>query len=219
MDTVGASHRTLRQRVADEIHAMITSGELRPGERLVEDRLAESLGVSRNPVREAIRLLESTGLVEVQPRRGAYVATVDVDDLRQLLAVRARLEGYTAELAAARRTDEDVAAVRQWVEAGRAATEAGDLVRAAECHRGFHKEVERIAGNRYLAEVGGPLLNRTELVFSLLLDARGGITWSEHDHIADAIGAGDPEAARAAVEQHLDLVVEGLERRDSATTA
>jgi len=214
VESVGAAHRTLRQTVADEIHAMITSGELKPGERLVEDRLAESLGVSRNPVREAIRLLESTGLVEVKPRRGAYVATVDLDDLRQLLEVRVRLEGYAAELAAERRTPDDVIAVRRWIKEGRAATKEGDIVRAAQCHRGFHKEIERIGGNRYLAEVGEPLLNRTELVFSLLLDLRGGITWSEHDHICRAIDAGDPAAARGAVEEHLGMVVEGLERRD-----
>lgn len=217
METVGAAHRTLRQTVADEIHAMITSGQLRQGERLVEDRLAESLGVSRNPVREAIRLLESTGLVEVIPRRGAYVATVDVDDLRQLLEVRRRLEGYAAELAAEHADDEDVTRIRSWIEEGRAATEAGDVVRAAQCHRGFHKEVERIAGNRYLSEVSEPLLNRTELVFSLLIDMRGGITWSEHDQICAAIEVADPAAARSAVEAHLGLVVDGLERRDGAS--
>src|SRR5690606_36730372 len=115
----------------------------------------------------AIRLLESTGLVEVRPRRGAYVATVDVDDLRQLLEVRAQLEGFAAALAAERATVDDADRVARWVEEGRAATAAGDLVRAAECHRGFHKEIDRLAGNRYLSEVAQPLLNPTELVFSL----------------------------------------------------
>lgn len=217
--SIGSSHRTLRQRVAEEIHALIRSGELKPGERLVEDRLAEALGVSRNPVREAIRLLEATGLVEVRPRRGAYVATVDVDDLRQLLEVRSRLEGFAAELAALRGTPDDVAAVRRWVSDGRAATKEGDVVRAAECHRSFHREIERIAGNRYLTEVTQPLLNRTELVFSILLDQRGGITWSEHDSICEALEARDPEAARAAVEHHLGLVAEGLDQHDPDASA
>lgn len=219
MDTVGATHRTLRQTVADEIHTMITTGELAPGERLVEDRLAEALGVSRNPVREAIRLLEKTGLVEVIPRRGAYVTTIDLDDLRQLLAVRQRLEGYAAELAAERRQPGDGEAIRRWIKEGRAATKEGDPVRAAECHRGFHREIERIGGNRYLGEVSEPLLNRTELVFSLLVDHRGPQTWAEHEEICRAIEAGDPEWAHRAVEEHLGAVVAGLENRDDIAVA
>src|SRR5918999_3602432 len=98
--TIGSTHRTLREAVVDEIRGMITRGELKPGDRLVEDRLAEQLGVSRNPVREAIRALESTGLDEVRPRKGAYVSSFDVEDVRKLLEIRALLEAYAAELAA-----------------------------------------------------------------------------------------------------------------------
>lgn len=213
MNSVGATHRTLRQAVADEIHGLITSGELKPGERLVEDRLAARLGVSRNPVREAIRLLESTGLVEVLPRRGAYVTSVDVDDIIQVLHLRAVLEGYAAACAAERRTPDDVKAIRHWIKEGRAATRAGDIVRSAECHRSFHLEIERVAGNRYLVEVSEPLRNRTELVFSLLIEQRGRITWSEHDEIVTAIDAGDPEAARRAVNDHLGRVQAELAQR------
>lgn len=213
MNSVGASHRTLRQAVADEIHGLITSGELKPGERLVEDRLAAQLGVSRNPVREAIRLLEATGLVEVRPRRGAYVTTVDVADIIQVLQLRAVLEGYAAGLAAEQHTGDDVKAVRTWIREGRAATRDGDVVRSAECHRAFHLEIERIAGNRYLAEVSEPLRNRTELVFSLLIEQRGGITWSEHEEICKSIDARDPERARQAVNDHLGRVQAELARR------
>ena len=92
MGTIGESYRPLREVVAEEIRAMIVRGDLAPGERLLEDRLAEQLGVSRNPVREAIRSLEATGLVEVVPRRGAYVSRLDVEDARQLLEVRGILE-------------------------------------------------------------------------------------------------------------------------------
>lgn len=213
MNSVGATHRTLRQAVADEIHGLITSGELKPGERLVEDRLAAQLGVSRNPVREAIRLLESTGLVEVRPRRGAYVTSVDVDDIVQVLQLRAVLEGHAAACAAERRTADDVKAIRRWIKEGRTATKDGDVVRSATCHRSFHLEIERIAGNRYLADVSEPLRNRTELVFSLLLEQRGRITWSEHDEIATAIANGDPDKARQAVADHLARVQAELVRR------
>ena len=80
---------------------MIASGQLQPGERLFEDRLAEQLGVSRNPVREALRALEGTGLVEVLPRRGAYVSRIDADRVRQLLELRSVIEAYAAETAGA----------------------------------------------------------------------------------------------------------------------
>jgi DNA-binding GntR family transcriptional regulator len=91
---IGSSHRTLREVVAEEIRSMILDGSLLPGERLLEDRLAEQLGVSRNPVREAIRALEGTGLVEVVPRRGAYVANLDPDQAHQLLELRSVIEAY-----------------------------------------------------------------------------------------------------------------------------
>ena len=81
--TVGRSHRTLREVLADEIHGMISRGELNPGDRLLEDRLAEQLGVSRNP----IRALEGTGLVEVTPRRGASVPRQHAHRCRPLTVV------------------------------------------------------------------------------------------------------------------------------------
>ena len=74
-------HSPLRSIVAEKIRDMILNGELVAGERIIEDRIAEKLGVSRNPVREAIRLLETSGLVDVEPRKGAYVAELDVDAL------------------------------------------------------------------------------------------------------------------------------------------
>lgn len=211
---VGSTHRNLRQVVADEIHGMIMRGELGPGERLVEEKLAEQLGVSRNPVREAIRLLESTGLVEVRPRRGAYVSSVDVDDLREVLAVRGLIEGHAAELAAGRAGPGDVAAIDGWIERGEAATAAGDPLGAAACHRGFHLAVEEAGGNRYLGVAAGPLRSRTEMVFSLLLPERGPVSWAEHRAIRDAIAGGDGPEARRCVERHLERVLAQLESRD-----
>ena len=107
--TLGQQHLTLRESVAGEIRRMIMDGQLAPGERLFEDRLAEQLGVSRNPVREAIRALEGSGLVEVRPRRGAYVSQLDPHQATQLLELRAVIESYAARLAARNRTHADLA--------------------------------------------------------------------------------------------------------------
>lgn len=192
---------------------MITRGELKPGDRLVEDRLAERLGVSRNPVREAIRALESTGLVEVRPRKGAYVSSFDVGDVRKLLELRAVLEAYAAELAAshAGADAEGVARLTALLEDGRSASAADDLVRAAECHRDFHVAIERMAGNPYLAHAVAPLRHQTELVFSVISAHREQMSWDEHERVRDAIAAGDVAAARDATHAHMSSVVKALE--------
>lgn len=210
---IGLSHRTLRQAVAEEIRGMILSGRLQPGERLVEDKLAETLGVSRNPVREAIRSLEATGLVEVEPRRGAYVCRVDVDDVRQLLELRGLIEGYAAELAAARHRPEHIAALDDCIARGDAASVSNDNVEAAESHRDFHLTIEEAAGNRYLEEVVAPLRHRTEMVFSLLVETRGHLAWDEHRAIRDAIAAGDGALARERVVDHLSRVISDVSER------
>lgn len=207
---LGTTHRTLREIVADEIRAMIRSGELAPGQRLLEDALAEQLGVSRNPVREALRALEQTGLVEVQPRRGAYVATLDPTKAGELLELRAVLESFAAQLAAQRRTPDQLAEIREWASAGREATAANDIVRAATAHRQFHLAIERAAGNPFLPTAVEPLRAQTELVFSLLVDRRGLIGWSEHEATLAAIEAGDPDAAGRAARRHMDSVLQDL---------
>lgn len=208
--SLGQSHRTLREVVADEIHSMIMRGDLAPGERLFEDRLAEQLGVSRNPVREAIRALEGTGLVEVIPRRGAYVSTIDADQVVQLLELRSVIEAYAARRAAVRRTDAHLAALQRCIDVGRAAVANNDLLTAAQCHREFHVVIEQASGNSYLDMVVSPLRHQTELVFSMLTDTRGLLSWDEHQAIHDALRTGDVEAAGAATAQHMDNVIVGM---------
>jgi DNA-binding GntR family transcriptional regulator len=209
--TLGSSHRTLREAVVDELRGMITRGELKPGDRLVEDHLADQLGVSRNPVREAIRALESTGLVEVRPRKGAYVSSFDLEDVRKLLQLRALLEAYAAELAASGGDQAGLDRLTAVLEEGRRASEGDDLVRAAECHREFHVAIEQMTHHPYLAQTVGPLRHQTELVFSVLASQRGRMSWDEHQRIRDAIAAGDVPAARAATFAHMDSVLGALE--------
>lgn len=208
--SVGSAHRTLREIVSDEIRTLILSGELQAGERLFEDRLAERLGVSRNPVREALRELESTGLVEVIARRGAYVTTFDPAAARQILDLRQVLEAYAAELAAANRTEADLDAMRDCLAHGRAATADGDLVTAAGHHREFHQLVERASQNDYLEPTVGPLRHQTELVFSRLANHRGVLSWDEHQRLLEAIERHDATAARDATRDHMQSVLRDL---------
>src|ERR1700693_4514536 len=103
---LGEDHSSLHDRVVTELRQAILSGRLKPGERLVEGRLADELGVSRNPVREAIRALASEGLIEVTARRGAAVATMTEQEARETIELRALLEGQNGRLAARRHDGE-----------------------------------------------------------------------------------------------------------------
>ncbi len=191
---------------------MIIDGELAPGERLVEGQLAERLGVSRNPVREAIRSLEATGLVEVIPRKGAYVCMIDHEQVRLIQELRLVVEGYAISQASLRRTDEDLTRLQDCLTRGRAATEAGDTVAAAAHHRDFHLAVEQAAGNPFLEQVINPLRQQTELVFSVVVDARGDITWGEHEAIYEAVASGDADAALRLMREHITDALETFER-------
>lgn len=201
-----AGGRTLREVVADRIRTMILAGDLAPGERLFEDHLAAQLGVSRNPVREALRALESTGLVEVVPRRGAYVARFDPERTRQLLDLRGVLEGYAAELACRNHRPEDLDELRRCLADGRAATAAGDTGRAAGLHREFLVLVGRASRNEHLAVTLAPLRHQTDLACARFVEALGTVGWDHHARALAALECRDESAARAATVDHLRSV-------------
>lgn len=183
---------------------MILSQQLPPGARLIEADLAERFGVSRIPVREALHLLEATGLVEVVPRKGARVAVVDGTDIMYIQELRIAIEGYTAEAAALRRGPEDIEELSRCVEMGLTASKSGDTVGAAMWHRDFHLAMERAAKNPYLHLVLNPLRQRTEMVFSVLLEQRGSLlAWEQHGRLRDAIASADPARGRIAMESHI----------------
>ena len=211
------TEQPLREVVAGQLRLMILGGELKPGQRLVEGQLAERLGVSRNPVREAMRSLEATGLIEVVPRRGAHVCAIDKCEVHHIQRIRTLVEGYAVEQAALRQDPESIGRILNCLEDGRAATERGDPVTAAICHREFHIAVEEAAGIPFLHQVLDPLRQQTELVFSVVTDSRGDITWEEHEAIYDAVASGNAECAKELVRQHIVNALESFEQALEST--
>lgn len=209
----------LREVVAGQLRLMILDGELKPGQRLVEGHLAERLGVSRNPVREAMRSLEATGLIEVVPRRGAHVCAIDKCEVHHIQRIRTLVEGYAVEQAARRQDPESIGRILRCLEDGRAATERGDAVTAALCHRDFHIAVEEAAGIPFLHQVLDPLRQQTELVFSVVTDSRGDITWEEHEDIYSAIASGDAARAREMSRRHILNALESFQTAVESTPA
>jgi DNA-binding GntR family transcriptional regulator len=203
IETLGSTHLPLRDLVARELRRRILIGELAPGERLVEDRLAELLGVSRNPVREAIRVLSTEGFIEVTPRRGAAVSRISGEEAEELFDVRMALEGLAARLAARKRSPVAVERLRALLARSRSAVEAGDLVGVADMNTDFHVAVAEASGNAYLNLVMEPMLRRSQWVFLQTADARAPHSWAEHVGLFEAIVDGDEAAAEKHAVAHV----------------
>jgi GntR family transcriptional regulator of gluconate operon len=200
---------------AKEIRALVLSGRVKPGERLAELPLAARLGVSRPTVREALRRLESRGLL-ASDGRGLLVARLDADELRSALLTRSSLEGLHAGLAAARVRAGEVAPaqLRYLRELARAAarTGIGQRRRALDDDRAFHRAIDELAGSPVGAAMLAALWDRLIAGGPRVLDptrptrSGGDATASateEHRAILDAIESGKPRRAREAATRHV----------------
>ena len=202
--TIGADHVALREQVLAELRRRIVDGDYAQGERLTETRLADDFGVSRNPVREALRVVEAEGFVQILPRRGAVVATLDETAVRDLFAVREQLETLAAGLAAERATDKDVARLRRLLEDASAATDAKDFDQVAELNSAFHRAVIDVSGNRWLLSISAAMYHHVHWVFRVGAAQRAPHSWEEHIRLVEAIAAGDAEAASTAARVHVE---------------
>ena len=143
----------LRDVVFNTLRQAILKGELKPGERLMEIALAERLGVSRTPIREAMRKLELEGLVVMIPRRGAQVANITEKDLNDVLEVRIALENMAIEKACQNMTEDSMSKLWVAAKAFERTTAEGDLVKMAEADVAFHEIIYQASDNRRLIQV------------------------------------------------------------------
>ncbi|WP_066513780.1 GntR family transcriptional regulator [Bradyrhizobium macuxiense] len=200
---LGDDYLSLHGRVIEELRQAILSRRLKPGERLVEGRLADELGVSRNPVREAIRVLESEGLVEVTARRGASVVTMSDEEARETIEVRALLEGQNARLAARRREESIIKRIAAVLKQGNEAVAARRYDLLSDLNQQFHHELAEAGRNRVLADLLKRLRERTAMLFAPTDPVRQARTWDEHAAILRAIIAGDERAAATLAAEHV----------------
>lgn len=194
---------SLSKVVSDSIRGKILDGKLRPGERLVEDRLSEELGVSRVPVREALLTLSMQGLVNIEPRRGASVAEVTPETVAELVEVRALLEGLNARLAARHHEPNIVAQLRDTLRRGNDAAESSPPEELARLNAEFHERLSVASRNVVLSEVMRSLRERTSLAFALNGRTRAREDWQEHAGILAAVIDGDEELAALLATRHV----------------
>ena len=194
----------LRQSVYEALVELVVEGRLRPGQHLVETELARQLGVSRQPVREALHRLEAEGWVDLRPNQGAFVHVPTDEEVDQLLDVRELLEVETARLAAKAAAGGHVARLGLICHEGEAAVEAGDTGRFVAVNTEFHAELARMAGNAVLAELAEIVGRRVRWYYRQVAPVRGHESCAEHRDMVEAIEAGDAERASAIARKHTE---------------
>jgi DNA-binding GntR family transcriptional regulator len=206
---------TLREHATEAIRRAILSGGLRPGERLREEALAAQLGISRGPLREAVRALEQEGLVRSEPHRASYVATLAEDEVWEVYRVRAEVEAIAARRVA-QVVAEDAAQLRPYTDLLaqlRRAVEMGDLPALAAADLAFHHRLMEDSGYTHLPRVWATMdgIVRARMTAILAEQPQGsivGYTAESHAPIVEALASGDPARAAEAVRAHI------LETRD-----
>jgi DNA-binding GntR family transcriptional regulator len=198
----------LRQAVYDTLAEMIASGSLKPGQHLVESELADQLGVSRQPIREALQRLSVDGWVELRPAYGAYVHVPTLEEITQLLGVRAVLEAYSAREAAQHVTKEHMARLRELYDAGLAALAVDDERCLLAANADLHAYIVQMSDNKVLAELISQVERRVRWYYMPIARPRGVSAWDEHDSLIQAIAAGDAERAERLMRSHGERTTE-----------
>lgn len=210
MNEFGKEHENdflpLRDVVFNTLRQSILTGELKPGERLMEIHLADKLGVSRTPIREAIRKLELEGLVTMIPRRGAEVAQITEKNLRDVLEVRRALDALAAELACERISEEKLEQLKDACDNFEAETKQGNANQVALADVAFHDIILEASNNSRLVQMIG---NFSQQMYRYRLEyvkdeSNYDQLIAEHRMIYDAISRRDKEVAAAAMRGHID---------------
>lgn len=214
-------HKPLRELVYEELRMLIMTGKIRPGTRMMEIDLADSMGVSRTPVREAIRQLEKDNLVTIEPRKGAYVSDISADDLENMLIVREPLEGLATFLATENMNDDDIEKVKEVNAEYEEALKSGDQEKMIQTDMLFHNLITQGSGNPYLINI---LFNLQEQVlrfryvyFKSIKRAEDVV--NEHRRILTNIETRNSEEARRYSIEHINNLRDSIIKDDDFKSA
>jgi DNA-binding GntR family transcriptional regulator len=199
--------RSLRQHVTETLRRAIVHGEIQPGERIIEEDLAERMEISRGPIREALSQLEQEGLISSFPYRGAVVADVASDEVLQvLIPIRARLEEFAIDSALENLTPEDVDRLERVVDDMRVAADRGDLAQVVELDMDFHRHVMSISGKVHCLQLWDLIAPRIRGLFYRMgpeHESLQAIT-SQHMDLLEALRSGDTAHARDTLHEHIN---------------
>ncbi|MFH9657764.1 GntR family transcriptional regulator [Streptomyces sp. NPDC017248] len=206
----------LRERVYEALLELITTRALRPGQHLVESELAGHLGVSRQPVREALQRLSTEGWVDLRPAQGAFVHEPTEEEADQLLTVRTLLEAEAARLAAAHADADSIAVLEELCAEGERAVAAEDVDRAVALNAAFHSKVMELAGNTVLAGLAAQVDRRVRWYYTPVARRRGGQSWTEHRALIAAIAGRDEQRATRLMREHTEHTRRSYHARGAA---
>lgn len=200
------SYQPLREVVCETLREAICDGILEPGERLMEIQIAEELGVSRTPVREAIRKLELEGYVIMLPRRGTYVANLSIKDINEVYEIRASIDALAAGLAAERITDDELEQMERMLVATVEAFDKGDMDRVVEYDTKFHDVLYCASRNARLVGIINNLREQLTRFRSISMAYPGRMkkTMEEHGRMVEAIAQRNVELAQQLARQHME---------------
>lgn len=200
---VGEKHQSLNDRIYKALREAIFRGDYKPGERLTEPGLAKLFGVSRNPIREVLRKLQSEGIVEIPPRKSARVAVYTVEEIEEIIELRAELEGLSAQFAAGRLTDETIELFQKLLDDGQKAAKKKDIGKLRQYNDEFHSLLSRSGKNRFLVDYISTLRERTLWLFEKVKGDRSIESWNEHIAVLEAIIASDKKLAALLNARHV----------------
>lgn len=214
------NHKPLREMVYEELKIQILTGQIVPGTRMMEVDLAEEMGVSRTPIREAIRKLEKEGLVTIEPRRGAYASMISTQDMVEILEVRQDLEGLAAYFAATRMSPVEMEELKEIADKYNDAVKSGNMKELIRYDTQFHRLIVDSCNNKILVNMVEQLQELVLRFRYIYYDnfKRGEEMPREHQEIIDAIASGDADRARAAADVHIDrlkqlVIEEGVQQK------
>ncbi|MEM6460872.1 MAG: GntR family transcriptional regulator [Pseudomonadota bacterium] len=206
--------RSLHDEIADLLRDRIVEGDPAAGEFVNERELAEDFGVSRTPIREALKVLAHEGLVEIVPNRGTFVASLTLEDIADLIEILSEIEGFAARLAAERASAEQLRSMRRLHEDMLAAHEQRDMTHYFKLNQAIHEMVAQAAGNPHVLESFRTYTSRVRRIrfLSNMDDALWLKSIQEHEQILCALEERDATRASELMKYHVEAILAAAEK-------